>query len=151
MKLKDKLFIIIVILGLVVFGVQKIWPGDKEENKERLTKMTIGETVITVGVVDDEEERYQGLSGIESLADDRGLLFVFETAGQHTFVMRGMKFDLDFIFINDNQVVDLAKNVAFEYQGEVKGAVDYDQVLEVKAGFVDLHKIEIGEGVKRED
>lgn len=150
MKLKDKIFIGVVILGLIVFGVQKIWLKDNENEKKGVSQLRIGETEIVVGVADEEEERYQGLSGVEELADDQGLLFVFENVGRPAFVMREMEFDLDFIFINDDQVVDLAKNVAYEYQGEIRGATDYDQVLEVKAGFIDRNKIEIGDEVRGE-
>jgi uncharacterized membrane protein (UPF0127 family) len=42
--------------------------------------------------------RYTGLSDTESLPEDRGMLFVFETADSHTFVMREMDFPIDIVY-----------------------------------------------------
>lgn len=63
-----------------------------------------------VEVVNTVQTRKQGLSGRSSLGAD-GMLFVFAQPAQHQFWMKDMKFPLDFVWINQGQVVDLAQNI----------------------------------------
>lgn len=59
-----------------------------------------GETLgsITAAIADTGELRYTGLSDTDSLPEDRGMLFVYETADDHTFVMREMDFPIDIVY-----------------------------------------------------
>ncbi len=59
-----------------------------------------GETVgsVTAAIADTPARRYTGLSDTASLPEDRGMLFVFETADSHTFVMREMEFPIDIVY-----------------------------------------------------
>lgn len=104
--------------------------------------------MITVEIADSQAERQQGLSDRDKLPPDRGLLFVFNEKDTHPFWMKGMRFNLDFIWIADNKVVDITenvpapKNLANIAQIRPKHAVNY--VLEVNAGFVKAHQISIG-------
>ena len=76
---------------------QTIHPGydttavNVESNGERLGS-------VTAAIADTGELRYTGLSDTESLPEDRGMLFVFETADSHTFVMREMDFPIDIVY-----------------------------------------------------
>jgi uncharacterized membrane protein (UPF0127 family) len=50
-------------------------------------------------------ERGRGLMFRDSLAKDRGMLFVFPEEGQHLFWMKNTKIELDMIFIGADQKV----------------------------------------------
>jgi uncharacterized membrane protein (UPF0127 family) len=59
-----------------------------------------GETLgsVTAAIADTDDLRHTGLSDTDSLPEDRGMLFVFETADSRTFVMREMDFGLDIVY-----------------------------------------------------
>ncbi|QLG27700.1 DUF192 domain-containing protein [Halorarum halophilum] len=59
-----------------------------------------GETLgsVTAAIADTQELRYRGLSDTESLPEDRGMLFVYESVDERTFVMRRMDFGIDIVY-----------------------------------------------------
>lgn len=66
----------------------------------------IADKEYKVLVAETEEEREQGLSDIESMDDDEGMLFVMpEGQGQVIFNTVEMEFDIDLIFIDQNDEV----------------------------------------------
>jgi uncharacterized membrane protein (UPF0127 family) len=106
---------------------------------------------IYVEVADSPEEKKQGLSDREFLAENKGMLFVYSEPGNYSFWMKGMKFDLDFVFINDQKVIDLKENVPFPKEGEepqiIKSEVEFNQVLEINQGMIEELGIEVGDEV----
>ena len=145
LKIKDKISISIVLVVLVFVFIQKIFFSNTEvvDNRE-LTEMMIGDIKVMVEIAETEEEKYKGLSYRESLDGDEGVLFLYKHVGVYEYVMRDMRFDLDFIFIRDEEVVDIAKNVSKDYKGIIKGAINYNKVLEVNAGWTDKNGIQLG-------
>lgn len=107
---------------------------------------------IFIEVADSPEEITQGLSGRESLAKDRGMLFLFPQSGNYPFWMKEMKFNLDFVFIKGQTVVDLVENVPFPKEGEpievVNTKVEFDKVLELNQGRVKEIGIKVGSQVE---
>ena len=151
LSIKDYIFILLLLFALGTAIFQKVTSHDKGPGEGReWAEIEIGTASLGVFVADTEQERYDGLSGLEEIAYNEGMLFVHDTPGRHAYVMRGMLFDLDFIFINGDKVVDIARNVAQEYSGEVVGAADYDKVLEVNAEWTRYNNIKIGQNVKFE-
>lgn len=66
----------------------------------------IADKEYKVLVAETEEEREQGLSDIKSMDDDEGMLFVMpEGQGQVIFNTVEMEFDIDLIFIDQNDEV----------------------------------------------
>lgn len=58
-----------------------------------------GERAISVEVADTPAERESGLMFRKDMADDHGMLFVFESAREVTFWMRNTPMPLDLIFV----------------------------------------------------
>ena len=62
-----------------------------------------------------------------------------------------MKFNLDFVFINDQEVVDLKENIPFPQEGEepqiIKAEAEFDKALEVNQGIIKEIDIEVGDEV----
>ena len=62
--------------------------------------------VYDVWVADTPRERYQGLSETDVLSRDHGLLFIYDQeAATRTFVMRGMRYPIDIVFIDGTGTV----------------------------------------------
>ena len=59
-----------------------------------------GKAVYSVDMAVTAEERQQGLSGREFMAQDAGMLFVFEDEQPRQFWMKDMRFPLDIIWID---------------------------------------------------
>jgi len=145
-KSKDIIGITLVILALVAFlSHNAFWKQRNNDMKQAV--LSVDGNKLIVKIADSEEERYKGLSGYKQLSNDEGMLFIHPKVGRHQYVMRGMNFDLDFIFIRNNRVVDIAKNVSMGYKGIVQGATEYDKILEVPAGWCDKKGIKLGDKV----
>lgn len=70
------------------------------------TIIEIADREYKVLVAESEEEREQGLSNVESMDDDEGMLFVMpKDQKQVIFNTAEMEFDIDLVFINQNDEV----------------------------------------------
>lgn len=117
--------------------------------------ISIGEKVINTEVADTKDKRTLGLSGRESLPENNGMVFVFDTKDVNTgFWMKDMKIALDIIWINDNKIVKIDKNVPFPASGTnderlpvYTAGQPIDYVLEVNSGYSDKNGIKVGDSV----
>lgn len=70
------------------------------------TIIEIADKKYKVLLAETEEERTQGLSNVESMDDDEGMLFVMpEGQGQVVFNTEEMEFDIDLVFIDQDDEV----------------------------------------------
>jgi uncharacterized membrane protein (UPF0127 family) len=114
--------------------------------------MRVGGARLQVEVRDDEEDRALGLSYRDSLGENEGMVFVFDSAQPQRFWMRGMQFPLDMIWIRDGRVVEVTENVPApasesETPVTVSSKEEADIVLEVNGGWVARHGVRVGDAV----
>lgn len=111
----------------------------------------IGNQRVWIEVAKSDQETRAGLSGRSSLGKDWGMLFLFPQEGRFPFWMKGMKFNLDFVFMRGEEVVDLAENIPFPKEGEqpqrVVAQKGFDKVLEINAGMIQKWKIKLGDKI----
>ncbi len=105
-------------------------------------------------MADTETERSQGLSWREDLPEGAGMLFVYDTPGTYEFWMYGMRFPLDFVWIAQGKVVGVSENVSAPsleapVPARVRPPEPVTEILEVPAGWVELHGIAVGAEVRR--
>ena len=75
--------------------------------------VTVGDAKFTVEVFTTSQERTRGLSGREVLEPGAGAIFVYEPGGASALWMKGMLFDLDFVWIDEDcTVVDVIQSAA---------------------------------------
>ncbi len=103
------------------------------------------DVVIAGGAV----ERERGLSGVEKLEINDGMLFIFKSEGKHSFWMKDMGFPLDIIWLDSGmRVAYIARNMA-PCAGEICPAIAPDKdaryVLEINAGLADEYGIAEGD------
>ena len=115
-------------------------------------KVTVNSQTFTVDVAKTSEAQEKGLSGRNSLSENRGMLFVFSTPDAYSFWMKGMKFPIDIIFINGDTVNTVYKNVqppASENETPplYRPNTPSDKVLEVSGGLADKYGIKPGDTV----
>jgi uncharacterized membrane protein (UPF0127 family) len=108
-----------------------------------------------VTVVQTESERKKGLAGKLSLAQNEGMLFVFDQKNVYpSFWMKDTLIPLDIIWIKGNKITKIEKNVQPPAPGTLDSQLKLyypdkpiDYVLEVNAGFSDLNNVKVGDSV----
>lgn len=112
-------------------------------SSDLLPTIRIGNASLAVEVADSPNERAAGLSGRISLAENKGMLFIFKEPGFHPFWMKDMNFPLDIIWIDKNKkiagIVNSASPDSYPRLFIPPEAVLY--VLEVNAGWSKTHSI----------
>lgn len=110
-----------------------------------------GETLgrVDAAVADTFSKRYVGLSDTESLADDQGMLFVHDGVAERTYVMRGMDFGLDIVFVDTNGTITSIHHAPAPGPDENGNDQQYTgtgrYVLEVNRGWTDERGVEVGD------
>ncbi|MDA8245078.1 MAG: DUF192 domain-containing protein [Elusimicrobia bacterium] len=96
------------------------------------------------------EERERGLMFRKSLAEDRGMLFVFEDGGLKTFWMKNTLIDLDMVFLDGEMKVErvfhrVPRSYGDQPESEVARASSPAwYVLELASGAARSHKLRPG-------
>lgn len=119
-------------------------------------KAIINGHTIKLELAVTEAEKEKGLGYRDSLAADDGMLFVYDNPQRYGFWMKGMKFPLDFIWINGNVVADISQNIPPPVSPTARPvsltpSVPADKVLEVNAGVVQSLGIRVGDLVQFEN
>jgi len=90
-------------------------------------------------------EKTLGLSGRTSLAEGRGMLFLYPDRRVRTFWMAGMKISIDLLWLKGGEVVGVESRLPAPEPGQrprsVTSPVPVDAVLEVPAGWAVRHRI----------
>ena len=115
------------------------------------TQIVLGEESISVKFAETQSERTIGLSETPSLAQNKGMYFVFEEPDYHGIWMKDMNFPIDIIWLSSGEyVVHIEENVSPEtYPTVFKPRQKSLYVLEVNAGFVKKAGIKIGDQAVR--
>lgn len=71
----------------------------------RQVNVTLNNFTLVADIADTNELRTKGLSVKDTLNETEGMLFVFGTEREHSFWMKGMKFPIDIIWIDEYQEV----------------------------------------------
>ena len=152
----------IVIVGVLFQKSSSLGLGDIFAPKPTavpVKTITIDTIEIEVQIADTAESRIAGLSGVASLKENGGMLFVFDTKGvTPLFWMKGMLIPLDIIWIGDAKIVKIDKNIPIPDANTADNnlktyspGTPIDYVLEVNTGFSDKNKIKVGDTVDLSD
>jgi uncharacterized protein len=118
----------------------------------QFVQVKLNEKVLTVEVVKTPTSLEKGLSNRENISAD-GMLFILPESKIPTFWMKGMKFDLDIVWLKDQKVIDTTLDVPHP-SSSAAGLPVYspktkaDMVLELPAGVA--QKLEINNGDRLE-
>jgi uncharacterized membrane protein (UPF0127 family) len=143
--LRKKLLVGLLIIGIIsAFSIGFILLRQASSNQ-----IIIRGVRLTVDLAKTPSEWEQGLSGRASMPEDRGMLFVFDRESPWGFWMKDMRFPLDIIwFDSSRRVVHIEQDLP---PCSPQGCPVYVPlanalyVLEVNAGFVEAHGINLGD------
>lgn len=116
---------------------------------QQIPTVAIGTTTIMVDVANTPALRQQGLSGKESLAWGRGMLFIFPQEGEWGFWMKDMNFPIDIIWANKDGVINTVHSDVSPqtYPESFHPLAPALYVLEVPAGYAAAHGIGVGQKI----
>ena len=114
------------------------------------THSSLGETTLNLAIIEKSEDLVRGLSGVSTLGDKEGLLFMFPVSNRAGIWMKDMNFAIDVIWFDENmKVVSIKENFTPDSYPEVAyPSADSRYVLEVISGFVKANKILLGDELK---
>lgn len=144
----SKFSLVVIVLFIISFSF--LWFGQLKFDEARLSIFNLDQTQhqnIDVYVAKTQRQLYRGLGKREQLDKD-GMLLVFGKQEKHGIVMRDMLFDIDIIWIDKGEVVDVATSISPQKDGEK--LIPYfprakaNLVLELPAGKADEYGITIG-------
>ena len=106
---------------------------------------------VTAAIADTTELRYLGLSDTETLPADRGMLFVFESEQDLSFVMREMSFGIDILYLDADRAITEIHHAPEPGPNEDGSDQSYPgrgrYVLEVNYDWTTDHGVEAGDVV----
>ncbi len=156
MKAIIALFVLLflVLIGIVV--AQNYISKNPSFLLKNTATVTIKDTKFKVEVAKEPKDRETGFSGRNSLSDKNGMIFKFDHPDYYSFWMKSMKFPLDIIFISNDKVVTIYKNLEApskdnESLRTYQPTAPSDIVLEINAGLSDKYGIKEGDKVKIEN
>lgn len=120
-------------------------------NTNKYKKVAIGSALFDCEVSLTRGDKADGLSGIDHLDKNTGMLFIFDTLDYHSFWMKDMKMPLDFVWISGNKVVQINKHIDpshFQPPRFIMPHEPVDAVLELYAGECERNKLEVGDYVE---
>ena len=107
---------------------------------------SLGERVpVHVEIADTPDEQTRGLMGRTELAEDAGMLFVFDREVQLPFTMENTLIPLSIAFIDtQGRIVDIQDMQPLDETTPYSSAEPYRYALEVNQGFFEARGIEVG-------
>lgn len=113
-------------------------------NWKNISKITIGNNEYNVFIAQSEADKIEGLSNVEVLEKDEGLLFDYSGDPQESLVFntKDMNFPIDIIFINDDDEV-----VAVEY-GEPKSEEVIECIADPNEKLVYVLEVNSNSGIQ---
>ncbi len=137
--------ILIVGLGAILIVVAVLFISNHVQTRQ---EVHLGSSVFNVRLAETEFARQKGLSGVESMAANEGLLMAFAGDNQWGIWMKDMKIPLDIVWLDTNKkviyiVTDALPSLGTSKTFQPDNPARY--VLEVPAGSVKSGAIKIGD------
>jgi len=146
-----------ILLALAVWSATGC---ETEDQKPAAPTLSIRDRTVKLEIAQTNAARSRGLGYRESLDWGSGMLFLYdEEPGFPAFWMKGMRFDIDIVWLREGRIVDISHRVRHSPEGngdQVRPRAVTDMVLEVPAGFAQAHgwqagdrvDLELGDGIR---
>lgn len=107
-----------------------------------------GERKFTIEIADDAAERSAGLMYRKTMADDHGMLFVYDHMQPVSFWMKNTPMPLDLVFISEDGTIRAIKKGEPQSEAVIAPDEPVRFVLELKAGTAARQGIDDGDLVR---
>jgi len=115
----------------------------------RSVELVVGGVPLKTELAEDEQSRAMGLMFRDSLSEDRGMLFIFDTPRQASFWMKNTKIPLSIAFLESDRVISEEKSMRPYDETLIQSRSDKIRyAIEVNAGWFDRHQVKPGAKVE---
>lgn len=140
---------LLIFAAFIFFGVNNFLQHSFYGN--RTESFLLNGEKFRVERVDDIYGLKKGLGKRRWMCGKCGMTFYFKESDKHSFWMKDMQFPLDIIWIFDDEVVWIEKNVSHLDQKKLYAPpVNAQVVLELRSGSCDEFGIKVGDRIIRE-
>jgi len=142
------LFCLPFLILALFFVVENLWILKKD-----FAIVDIKGYKIYAEVADSGPELARGLSGRAGLEQNHGMLFVMPADTAQIFWMKGMRFPIDILWVDNNRIVGWEKNVEVPTTDDLDSLKLYhspegvDHVLELPAGDIERLRIRLNDPI----
>jgi len=110
----------------------------------KLFPINIQDEEFKVAVADTDETRAKGVSGLERIGVNKGMLFIFSEAVRMRMIMAGVNFGIDFIFINNDWEIIQLGSLKQGDNNSITANQESPMVLELKEGTIERLGLSVG-------
>lgn len=142
-QFKIVIFIVLVIALLILFT------SLNKQKEQTIKQVCFKDSCFNVEIADNESSREKGLMYVESLPQNDGMLFIFETEDIYSFWMKNTLIPLDMIWLDSSRKIVYIQNNALPCKEVIcktytpTGKAKY--VLEINAGKASELNLKQGE------
>lgn len=137
---------------LKIFILVLLLTGCEAQFSMATKDIKVKDTVIKVEIAETTAEQVKGLAGRAEICETCGMLFEYSDYQIRNFWMKGMQFPLDVIWILNDEIVGIEKNVQIldsaDETSRIKSPKVVNRVLEVPAGLADQYGLEAGDKIE---
>ena len=123
-----------------------------QNNPEKCDKINTDDYLglATIELAQTESEKEKGLMNRKNICDNYGMLFVYDRDLNQDFWMKDTPESLDIIFIKSSGEIDTIHKSTKPYNlfPTYASSNPCKYVLEVKAGFSDIHQLKLGDKIE---
>jgi hypothetical protein len=129
--------------------IQETGGGDQAEAPGELVPIRVGGIEIQVEIADSEAERSRGLMFRESLPENQGMLFVYDTQRETLgFWMRNTLIPLDIAYADrEGRIVDI-RQMEPRDERTVSSAAPAMYALEMNQGWFEKNGVRVGDRIE---
>lgn len=152
--MKIKYFVILIFflaISLFLFYTIPLYNINSPINQ---AKIIINNQTFYATVVSNSIDQAMGLSGTKNMESNQAMLFEYKHHVIPNFWMKGMLFPIDIIWIKDNKIIAIEKNIPNPSQSisnadlpKYKPLLPVNFVLEINAGLSEKYDFTTGERV----
>lgn len=106
---------------------------------------------VGVRIAESRQQKIVGLSETPTLRNGSGMLFPYDESGDHTYVMRGMDYPLDIVFVGGDGRINAIESAPApgpnQDGNDIQRTGTGKYVLEVPRGWMESHEIDVGHRV----
>lgn len=147
-RTKSKLFFAVITLAGLIILANYITSEVISIQGNIIRHIYIRDILVKAEVVKTDTRIEKGLAGRENLLRGRGMLFQMPDNDIQHFWMKGMKFPIDIIWIENGRVIGCEKNIQPTDERIFSSPSDAGYVLEVPEGFCEENKVKVNDEVK---
>ena len=121
----------------------------KEGHLQIIDTSGVKKAEFDIELATDDYQQQTGLMYRTQMADNQGMLFIFDEEKPHFFYMKNTYIPLDIIFVAaDSTIVNIAKDAQPLDETVLPSEKPAQFVLEIKAGLSDAHQIKKGDKLR---